>query len=160
MPPLPSKAFVLAAGLGTRLRPLTAALPKPMLPLWGVPMIRHTLEMLRTWGVREAVLNLHHAPGPMIEYLAAHPVDGLRVSCLWEPELLGTGGALRQAAGFIGDAPCWLVNATWRAPLYRRWIYYHVTPQVDFAAEDDHDPKPSLRFGIEILFGRETKDIL
>jgi NDP-sugar pyrophosphorylase family protein len=60
----PSKAFVLAAGLGTRLRPLTAALPKPMLPLWGIPMIRHTLEMLRSWGVREAVLNLHHAPGP------------------------------------------------------------------------------------------------
>lgn len=53
-----------------------------------------------------------------------------------------------------------VVNATWRAPLYRRWIYYHVTPQVDFAAEDDHEPKPSLRFGIEILFGSGTKDLL
>ena len=126
MTSFPSKAFVLAAGLGTRLRPLTAALPKPMLPLWGVPMIRHTLEMLRAWGVREAVLNLHHAPGPMIEYLAANPVDGLRVSCLWEPELLGTGGALRQAAGFIGDDPCWLVNADVFArpdptPILRAW---------------------------------------
>ena len=123
---IPRKAFVLAAGLGTRLRPLTAALPKPMLPLWGVPMIRHTLEMLRSWGVREAVLNLHHAPAPMIEYLAAHPVAGLRFSCLWEPELLGTGGALRQAAGFIGDGPCWLVNADVfarpdPAPLCREW---------------------------------------
>ena len=122
----PSKAFVLAAGLGTRLRPLTAATPKPMLPLWGVPMIRHTLEMLRGWGVRDAVLNLHHAPAPMIEYLAANPIDGLRVSCLWEPELLGTGGALRQAAGFIGDGPCWLVNADVFArpdplPLCREW---------------------------------------
>ena len=53
-----------------------------------------------------------------------------------------------------------LVNATWRAPLYRRWIYYHLTPQVDFADEDDHDPKPSLRFGCEILFGREPQDLL
>jgi aminoglycoside/choline kinase family phosphotransferase/choline kinase len=126
MPSLPSKAFVLAAGLGTRLRPLTAALPKPMLPLWGVPMIRHSLEMLRSWGVREAVLNLHHAPGPLIEYLAARPVDGLRVSCLWEPDLLGTGGALRQAAGFIGDAAFWLVNADVFArpdpgPILRVW---------------------------------------
>lgn len=124
--PVPRKAFVLAAGLGTRLRPLTAAMPKPMLPLWGVPMIRHTLEMLRDWGVCEAILNLHHAPAPMIQYLAANPVDGLRVSCLWEPELLGTGGALRQAAGFIGDGPCWLVNADVfarpdPAPLCRAW---------------------------------------
>lgn len=53
-----------------------------------------------------------------------------------------------------------VVNATWRAPLYRRWIYYHITPQVDFADEDGHDPKPSLRFGCEILFGRETDDLL
>lgn len=125
-PSVPRKAFVLAAGLGTRLRPLTADLPKPMLPLWGVPMIRRTLEMLRDWGVRDAVLNLHHAPAPMIGYLAANPVDGLRVSCLWEPELLGTGGALRQAAGFIGDGPCWLVNADVYArpdpvPLCREW---------------------------------------
>ena len=53
-----------------------------------------------------------------------------------------------------------VVNATWRAPLYRRWIYYHVTPQVDFADEDGHDPKPSLRFGCEILFGREPDELL
>lgn len=53
-----------------------------------------------------------------------------------------------------------VVNATWRAPLYRRWIYYHITPQVDFADEDGHDPKPSLRFGCEILFGRETDELL
>lgn len=52
------------------------------------------------------------------------------------------------------------VSVTWRAPLYRRWIYYHVTPQVDFADEDGHDPKPSLRFGCEILFGREPQDLL
>ena len=53
-----------------------------------------------------------------------------------------------------------VVNAAWRAPLYRRWIYYHITPQVDFADEDGHDPRPSLRFGCEILFGRETDELL
>lgn len=53
-----------------------------------------------------------------------------------------------------------VLNVTWRAPLYRRWIYYHLTPQLDYAAEDNHDPRFSFRFGIEILFGRETKDLL
>lgn len=147
--PPPTKAFVLAAGLGTRLRPLTDALPKPMLPLWGVPMIRHTLEMLRSWGVREAVLNLHHAPGPMIRYLAAHPVDGLRVSCLWEPEILGTGGTLRQAAGFIGDAPFWLVNADIfarpdPAPLLRAWTATRRPPIAVCWLTEDAGPRTVL----------------
>jgi hypothetical protein len=53
-----------------------------------------------------------------------------------------------------------VVNATWRDTLYQRWIYYSVTAQVDFADEDHHEPKPSLRIGIDILFGRETKDLL
>lgn len=122
----PRKAFVLAAGLGSRLRPLTTHQPKPMLPLWGKPMIAHTLEMLQRWGVEEVLLNLHHAPGPLVEYLAGHPMPGLRVSCLWEPELLGTGGALRQAVGFLQQEPFWLVNADVFArpspePLRRAW---------------------------------------
>ena len=53
-----------------------------------------------------------------------------------------------------------VVNATWRDTLYQRWIYYSVTAQVDFADEDDHEPKPSLRIGIDILFGRETRSLL
>lgn len=58
---------------------------------------------------------------------------------------------------FVDD---WLLNATWRDALYRKWMYYTLTPQVDFAEEDGHDAKPSLRIGVEILFGRETRDLI
>jgi len=106
----PRKAFILAAGLGTRLRPLTQETPKPMLPLWGRPMLDRTLDMLRSWGVRDVLVNLHHAPGPILSYLATQPFPQLRICAVFEPEILGTGGALRNAAWFL-DQPFWLLNA-------------------------------------------------
>ena len=122
---VPRKAFVLAAGLGTRLRPLTLETPKPMLPLWERPMLARTLDMLALWGVREVLVNLHHAPGPILRYLAAQPFPALRISAVFEPVILGTGGALRNAAWFI-DQPFWLLNADVVAdldprPLLRAW---------------------------------------
>ena len=58
---------------------------------------------------------------------------------------------------FVDD---WILNATWRDALYRKWMYYTVTPQLDFAEEDGHEAEPSLRLGVEILFGRETRDLI
>ena len=107
---LPRKAFILAAGLGTRLRPLTLDTPKPMLPFWDRPMLARTLEMLATWGVKQVLVNLHHAPGPIVHYLASQPFPQLRISAVFEPVILGTGGALRNAKWFI-DEPFWLLNA-------------------------------------------------
>jgi mannose-1-phosphate guanylyltransferase len=124
----PRKAFILAAGLGTRLRPLTFDTPKPMLPLWGQPLLARTLEMLAAWGVRDVLINLHHAPGPIVRYLASQPFPQLRISAVFEPVILGTGGALRNAAWFI-DQPFWLLNADVvadldPAPLLRAWQKY------------------------------------
>lgn len=121
----PRKAFILAAGLGTRLRPLTLDAPKPMLPLWGQPMLARTLEQLAAWGVEQVLLNLHHAPGPIVRYLAGQPFPHLRISAVFEPVILGTGGALRNAKWFI-DEPFWLLNADVAAdldpePLLRVW---------------------------------------
>jgi len=106
----PQKAFILAAGLGTRLRPLTLETPKPMLPLWNRPMLDRTLEMLASWGVREVLVNLHHAPGPILSYLASQPFPQLKICAVFEPIILGTGGALRNAEWFL-DQPFWLLNA-------------------------------------------------
>ena len=122
---VPRKAFVLAAGLGTRLRPLTLDTPKPMLPLWDRPMLARTLEMLAAWGVREVLVNLHHAPGPIVRYLASQPFPALRISAVFEPVILGTGGALRNAKWFL-DQPFWLLNADVAAeldprPILRAW---------------------------------------
>ena len=121
----PRKAFILAAGLGTRLRPLTLETPKPMLPLWGQPMLARTLEMLAAWGVEQVLINLHHAPGPIVRYLAGQPFPKMRISAVFEPVILGTGGALRNAKWFI-DEPFWLLNADVvaeldPAPLLRVW---------------------------------------
>ena len=121
----PRKAFILAAGLGTRLRPLTLETPKPMLPLWGQPMLARTLEQLAAWGVEQVLINLHHAPGPIVRYLAGQPFPNLRISAVFEPVILGTGGALRNARWFI-DEPFWLLNADVAAdldpePLLRVW---------------------------------------
>ncbi|MGD9612204.1 MAG: sugar phosphate nucleotidyltransferase [Kiritimatiellia bacterium] len=121
----PRKAFILAAGLGTRLRPLTLDTPKPMLPLWGEPMLARTLAQLAGWGVEQVLINLHHAPGPILRYLATQPFPQLRIAAVFEPEILGTGGALRNARWFV-DEPFWLLNADVvaavdPAPLLRAW---------------------------------------
>ena len=116
----PKKAFVLAAGFGTRMMPLTRTTPKPLLPFWGKPLIVRTLEMLREWGVREVCINLHHLPDAIIEHLAKNPVRGLAIGFSREEKILGTGGALSHARWFfrsdggtasLHDEPFWLVNA-------------------------------------------------
>lgn len=128
----PRKAFILAAGLGTRLRPLTLHTPKPMLPLWGRPMLAHTLAMLDDWGVRDILINLHHAPGPILRYLATAPFPRLRISTVFEPVILGTGGALRNAAWFFDNQrPFWLLNAD---------IIAHLDPAALLRAHATHAP--------------------
>ena len=121
----PRKAFVLAAGFGTRLRPLTLTTPKPMLPIWDRPILARTLAMLAEWGVEQVLINLHHAPGPILNHLASQPFPQLRLTTVFEPVILGTGGALRNASWFL-DEPCWLLNADIVAhlsprPLLRVW---------------------------------------
>ena len=113
---VPKKALVLAAGLGTRLRPLTETCPKPLMPLWNVPLIEHVLRLLESWGVEEIAVNLHWQPERLKAYLAAR--DGrakIRFSC--EPEILGTGGSLRPLRDFFADEPFWVMNADIAAAL-------------------------------------------
>lgn len=106
----PKKALVLAAGLGTRLRPLTFGCPKPMLPLWNVPLLERVLAQLESWGVEEIAVNLHWRPEAVERHLASRGGKA-RVRVSFEPEILGTGGALRPVRDFLSDAPFWMVNA-------------------------------------------------
>lgn len=108
---------MLAAGFGTRLWPLSLQTPKPLVPLWGRPVIRHVLGMLADWGVREALVNLHFQPGPIVRELRSAPVSDLTVSFSFEPEILGTGGVLRKADWFLGNEPFWMMNADVAADL-------------------------------------------
>lgn len=104
-------AMVLAAGFGTRLRPLTDNTPKPLINVGGKPLILRTLEMLAEAGIEHVVINTHYL-GTMVEMAvkAATPV-GMTVRFSHEPELLETGGGIKKALPLLGDAPFLVVNS-------------------------------------------------
>jgi NDP-sugar pyrophosphorylase family protein/aminoglycoside/choline kinase family phosphotransferase len=109
--PFPTRAFVLAAGFGTRMRPLSYDVPKPLMPVWNKPALQRILELLRDWGVREVLINLHHGADSLFAFARSNPVPGLRIALSFEPEILGTGGALRRAEWFVRQGPLWLINS-------------------------------------------------
>src|SRR5664279_2272750 len=98
------RAMVLAAGLGTRLRPVTHAIPKPMVPVLNRPVMEHTARLLAQHGFVETIANVYWFP----ETIEAHFGDGsglgLELSYSREEQLLGTAGGVRNAAGFLGDS--------------------------------------------------------
>jgi len=98
------RAMILAAGLGTRLRPITYAIPKPMVPVLNRPVMEHIVRLLARHGFTEAIANLHWFP----ETIEGHFGDGSRfgvdLSYSREERLLGTSGGVRNAAGFLGDS--------------------------------------------------------
>ena len=97
------KALVLAAGLGTRLRPLTDVIPKPLLPVAGLPILGHTLQQLAAVGCEAAALNLHHR-GDQIRHRFGDSFAGMPLVYSEEPDLLGTLGALHPLKDFLGGA--------------------------------------------------------
>jgi mannose-1-phosphate guanylyltransferase/mannose-1-phosphate guanylyltransferase/phosphomannomutase len=96
------KAMVLAAGLGTRLRPLTYEISKPMVPVLDRPVMAHILDLLERYGCDRVIANLHYFPDTIREHF------GERISYSYEPELLGTAGGVRKCEGFF-DASTFLV---------------------------------------------------
>jgi mannose-1-phosphate guanylyltransferase len=97
--------MVLCAGLGTRLRPLTERLPKPAVPVGGIPLIRYSLALLRGAGVRRAVVNVHHLPDVMERTArSAAAALGIELAVSSEPVIAGTGGALREAGALLRGA--------------------------------------------------------
>ncbi len=99
------KAIVLAAGLGTRLRPLTCATPKPLMPVWGEPMLDRIVALLRERGVKDIVVNCHYLSEQIVAWCEA---NGCRASV--EAEILGTGGVLNPLRDWIGTDDFYLVN--------------------------------------------------
>lgn len=101
----PVVGMVLCAGLGTRLRPLTARLPKPAVPVCGLPLVRYALALLAGAGARRAAVNVHHLPDAMAAAARASAAAlGLELAVSREPVIAGTGGALREARALLGDA--------------------------------------------------------
>src|SRR6184192_2538536 len=98
-------AMILAAGLGTRLRPLTDTRPKALVELAGRTLLEITLTRLRTFGITEVIINVHHFADMVIDYLKANKNFGMRIEISREEVLLDTGGGLKKAAWFFLDDP-------------------------------------------------------
>jgi NDP-sugar pyrophosphorylase family protein len=100
-----TKAFVLGAGLGTRLRPLTETIPKPLIPIFGKPLITFALDHLITTGIRSFVINTHRLKDQFATLFATGEYGGAPVRLTHEPELLETGGGIKNAEDFLNDGP-------------------------------------------------------
>lgn len=105
-----SRAMVLAAGLGTRMRPLTETLPKPLVAVEGRPLIDHVLDRLAEAGVDTVIVNVHHFADLLTEHLSARRWPRIVVSDERDA-LLDSGGGVRKALAALGDAPFFVVNA-------------------------------------------------
>lgn len=101
------RGMIVAAGLGTRMRPLSTLRPKPALPVRGLPVLAYGLALLEAAGVREVVVNLHHQPERLREAAERFAPPGLELRFSEEKRLLHTGGALRRVADFLRESdPC------------------------------------------------------
>ena len=98
------RAMVLAAGLGTRLRPITYAMPKPMVPVANRPVMEHILRLLARQGFTEAVANLHWFPELIKERFGDGSGCGVELTYSYEEQLLGTSGGVRKVADYLGDS--------------------------------------------------------
>jgi NDP-sugar pyrophosphorylase family protein len=97
------KAMILAAGLGTRLRPLTDNRPKALVEINGRTMLEITLSRLRSFGVHDVIVNAYHFADMVVDYLTANQNFGMRIEVSREEQLLDTGGGLKEAARFFLD---------------------------------------------------------
>ena len=110
MPVKPTRAMVLAAGLGLRMRPLTDHLPKPLVRVAGKPMLDHVLDKLASAGVAEAVVNVHYLPEQIIDHVATRTRPRVTISDERD-QVLGTGGGVVKALPLLGPAPFFHVNS-------------------------------------------------
>ena len=103
--------MILAAGLGTRLRPLTDKTPKPLLPVNGLPLILHQIRYLKRFGISTILINLHHLGSMIKKALGDGSQEGVKISYSDEKSILGTGGGIKKAEIFFGSQPFIVINS-------------------------------------------------
>ena len=104
------KAMILAAGLGTRLRPLTNVVSKPMVRMAGRPCMEHAVRLLKKHGVTEIVVNLHYKPELIREHFGNGEAFGVHIEYSYEKELMGTAGGFKRVEAFFGEEPALIVS--------------------------------------------------
>ena len=105
------RAMILAAGFGTRLKPLTLSLPKPMFPVLNRPLLEHTLNYLSSQGIQDIIVNVHHLPNKIVEHFGEGTDFGVRLQFSREEEILGTAGGLKKAQSFLEKETFLVMNS-------------------------------------------------
>ena len=104
-------AFIFAAGLGTRLKPLTDTMPKALVPVGGKPLLYHVIEKLKSAGIKKIVINIHHFGEMIVDYVKENNNFGIDIIFSDERQmLLETGGAIKHAVDLLGDEPFLIHN--------------------------------------------------
>lgn len=105
------KAMILSAGLGTRLRPLTYEIPKPLVPVAGRPIITYVIELLKKYGFSDLIINLYHLPQLIEESLGDGGSFAVKITYSHENELLGTAGAILEVKDLLSNGPFLVINS-------------------------------------------------
>jgi mannose-1-phosphate guanylyltransferase len=105
------KAFVLAAGFGSRLSPFTLHLPKPLMPVLNVPAILYTFALLKEAGITEIICNIHHHAPEIRSSVESFALEGLAISFSEEKTILGTGGGLKKCERLLDEGDFLLINS-------------------------------------------------
>ena len=148
------KAMILAAGLGTRLRPLTDDCPKALVTISGRTLLEITLARLRSFGIHEVIINTHHFGDLIVDYLCRHDNFGMRIAISREDVLLDTGGGLKHAAQFFlsatgSDEPFLVHNVDVLSTIdFDRMLHFHL--QHNALATLAVQNRPTSRY---LLFG-------
>jgi mannose-1-phosphate guanylyltransferase len=158
------RAMILAAGLGTRLRPLTDDRPKALVEVAGQTLVEITLTRLSSYGIRDVIINVHHFADRIVDYLKAHKNFGMRIEISWEDVLLDTGGGLKKAGWFFledaaADEPFILHNVDVLSTIdLRRMVEAHVEKKaLATLAVEQRDSSRVLLFGENLrLCGRRA----
>lgn len=148
------KAMILAAGLGTRLRPLSDIKPKALMPVANRPVLERNIEYLTRHGVTEIVVNVHHHPEQMLSFLSRGSFQA-RIETRVEPEILGTGGGIRNTAGFWDRESFVVMNGDILTDidLTRAYEQHRKTRPLATLILHDHEPFNKIRID---GFGRIT----
>ncbi|MCD6328448.1 NDP-sugar synthase [bacterium] len=105
------KAMLFCAGLGTRMAPITKHLPKPLIEFFDRPILDYMLSFFEDWGISELVVNLHHLPTPIRQYLLDHRPDDMKLQFSEEPDVLGTGGGLKKVEAWLNGETFLVCNS-------------------------------------------------
>jgi mannose-1-phosphate guanylyltransferase len=145
------KAFLLTAGLGTRLRPLTDSTPKCLLPVAGRPLIDYWFELFAHYGIDEVLINLHHLPEQLEGFLGGKRFPRRIVTC-YEPELLGSAGTVWANRGFVAGEPYFFIFYGDNLTNVRvdRWVEYHLAHGGDLTLMLYKTDKPHMKGIVEL----------